>query len=275
VWDDEQHRRLLDGAIRTLNAIPNNSEWSALFPLARRMVALISVRSNGDYCGPFYDGMRRGLHDADYKDEFTGTYLGRQIYYMHFYDSDTGHSFVRGRENARTECNKYFEYSLFTDPDTANDNFRDALGFLLGLSLHYLTDITQPMHAVNFTNYLDYRIFDWRNAPNWDDKRHSAFEKYADSDRFIRRPEQYTVAQLDPARWGGAGGAGSILHEVSVCSRKLYDSGLRQLVDSTPPAGSFGAAADRYIVRSLDHGFYHTAMFLLYWAQRAPRTQRP
>jgi hypothetical protein len=272
LWDDKQHLRLLNGAIRTLNDIPNNSEWSALFPLARRLVGLMNtvIDPDGTPSGPFYEGVKAGLYEADYKPEYTGTYGGVQIYYMHFYDSKTQQSFYPGFENARTECDRYFNQSLFTNPENADDPTRRRIGYLLGLALHYLTDVTQPMHAVNFTNFLEYRTFP--NAPNPLEKRHSAFEGYADSDRFNRPPGQYTVAQLDPALWGGGSGAGRVLHEVSVCSRNLYDNtGIRRLVDSKWPWDGFGAEADPHIVRCLDHGFFHTGMFLLYWAQRAPR----
>ena len=77
---------------------------------------------------------------------------------------------------------------------------------------------------------------------------------------------------LDPARWGGQGGAGVVLHNVSACSRNYYDhSGLRTIVDSKWPWDGFGSEVDIHIIRCLEHGFYHTGMFLLYFAQRAPR----
>lgn len=268
LWDDKQHLRLLNGAIQTLAKIPNNSEWAALYPAARRLVALTSP--GGSPGGLFYDAVKQGLYEADYKPEYTGTYAGVIIYYMHFYDAKTGHSFYPGFENARTECEKYFNRSLFTPPETARPELLAQIGYLLGLSLHYLTDVTQPMHAVNFTNGLEYRTFP--NIPNPLEKRHSAFEGYADSDRFNLSPGNYGVDKLDPARWGGWGGAGRILHEISACSRNFYDTtGLRKLVDSKWPWDGFGSEADPYIIRCLDHGFYHTAMFLLYFAQQAPR----
>jgi hypothetical protein len=274
LWDDKQHLRLLNGAIRTLDRIPNNSQWSALFPIARRLVGLMNtvLDPDGVPSGPFYDGVKAGLYDADYKPEYTGTYAGVQIYYMHFYDSKTGQSFYPGYENARTECDKYFNQSLFTNPEQADDPTRRRIGYLLGLALHYLTDVTQPMHAVNFTNFLEYRTLTPNTIPNPVEKRHSAFEGYADGDRFNLQPGQYTVAQLDPAHWGAGGGAGRILHEISACSRNVYDNtGLRRLVDSKWPWDGFGREADDHIIRCLDHAFFHTGMFLLYWAQRAPR----
>ncbi|HEY2091577.1 MAG TPA: hypothetical protein VGJ81_06800 [Thermoanaerobaculia bacterium] len=271
-WDDKQHLRLLNGAIRALDRMPNDPEWAALFPIARRLVNLMNVviHPEGEPSGPFYEAVKEGLRDADYKPEYTGTYGGVMIYYMHFYDAKTGQSFYPGFENARTECEKYFNQSLFACPETANWEQRQQIGYRLGLALHYLTDVTQPMHAVNFTNYLDYRPF--FSPANLLEKRHSAFEGYADSERFNLNPGKYTVAQLDPAHWGSYGGAGVVLHNVSACSRNLYDNtGIRRLVDSKWPWDGFGSEADPHIIRCLDHGIFHTAMFLLYFAQRAPR----
>lgn len=272
LWDDKQHLRLLNGAIATLDRMPNNPEWAALFPSARRLANLMNtaVDPEGAPSGAFYEAVKQGLYDADYKPEYTGTYAGVIIYYMHFYDARTGQSFYPYFENARTECEKYFNQSLFTTPETATPEQRWQIGYRLGLALHYLTDVTQPMHAVNFTNGLEYRTFP--DVPNLLEKRHSAFEGYADGDRFNRGPGQYTVEQLDPSRWGGGSGAGVVLHNVSACSRYLYDTtGIRRLVDSKWPWDGFGSEADGHIFRCLDHGFFHTAMFLLYFAQRAPR----
>lgn len=267
-WDDKQHLRLLNGAIRTLAKIPNNSEWGALYPAARRILALMNL--GGSPGGVFYEAVKQGLYDADYKPEYAGTYAGQIIWYMHFYDAKTRQSFYPGFENARTECEKYFNQSLFTAPETATPEQLRRIGYLLGLALHYLTDVTQPMHAVNFTNLLEYRTFP--DVPNPLEWRHKAFEGYADSERFNLNPGDYAVHLLDPSRWGSQGGAGMVLHNVSACSRNYYDySGLRQIVDSKWPWDGFGSEVDIHIIRCLEHGFYHTAMFLLYFAQRAPR----
>jgi hypothetical protein len=107
LWNAKQHSWLLDNAIETLDRIPNNYEWAALYPAARRLVALMNYTGRKP-SGPFYDGIRVGLVAADEKPEYTGVYMGEKIYYKHFYDSKTGQSYFPGHENARTECQKYF-----------------------------------------------------------------------------------------------------------------------------------------------------------------------
>jgi hypothetical protein len=271
LWNAKQHARLLDNAIETLDRIPNNREWAALYPAARRLVALMNYTGRKP-SGVFYDGIRRGLVAADEKPEYTGIYLGEIIYYMHFYDSKTRQSYFPGHENARTECEKYFNQVIPFNPERATPQQLPALGFSLGLSLHYLTDVTQPMHAVNFTNGFEYRNFSLIPPPNPFEFRHKSFEDYADDHRFNVSPGRYEVAQLDPVQWGGEKGAGEIIHYVSACSRGVYDNwGLRELVDSKWPDEDFGEEADPHILRALDHGIYHTAMFLLYYAQKAAR----
>src|SRR5437764_348137 len=95
LWDDKQHLRLLNGAIVTLDRMPNDPEWAALFPSARRLANLMNtaIDPDGAPSGAFYEAVQQGLYDADYKPEYTGTYAGVIIYYMHFYDARTGQSF--------------------------------------------------------------------------------------------------------------------------------------------------------------------------------------
>lgn len=271
LWNAKQHARLLDNAIETLDRIPNNSKWAALYPAARRLVALMNYTGRKP-SGPFYEGIRVGLVEADEKPQYTGVFMGEKIYYMHFYDSKTGQSYYPGHENARTECLKYFNQVIRFRPEGETPQQLAILGFIFGLSLHYLTDVTQPMHAVNFTNGFEYRNFSLIPPPNPFEFRHKSFEDYADDHRFNVSPGQYEVAQLDPVQWGGEKDAGEIIHYVSACSRGVYDNhGLRKLVDSKWPDEGFGEEADPHILRALDHGIYHTAMFLLYYAQKAAR----
>lgn len=61
-----------------------------------------------------------------------------------------------------------------------------AAGYTLGLSLHYLTDLTQPMHAANFT---------WLHS--WYGGYHTAFEDYAKSMLdHLSLPEKYVPLPL-------------------------------------------------------------------------------
>ena len=121
---------------------------------------------------PFHDRLCQGLYDADYKDPwrdlpwaFQHVWKGETFatYKSHFYDPDTGKNWwgdtyptalTRGRAVAAFALDCYLSGDL-----------SDA-GYYLGLSLHYLTDATQAMHAGNFT-YLSSDPWGW----------HSEFEK--------------------------------------------------------------------------------------------------
>jgi hypothetical protein len=97
----------------------------------------------------FLSNLEQGLYDADFKDEFNNpTFFGVPTYLSHFYDPDTGHNYAGLLyPTALTQGRKYSNESV---------NYYDSggissAGYFLGVSLHYLTDLTQPMHAANFT----------------------------------------------------------------------------------------------------------------------------
>lgn len=96
--------------------------------------------------------LARGNHDTDRNKPFCnrgwhGLYYGR-LFSSHFYDPDTMTNW-RGEAapTARSEGARYFAEagSLFRQGD------HEGAFYYLGVSLHYLTDITMPFHAANFT----------------------------------------------------------------------------------------------------------------------------
>ena len=98
----------------------------------------------------FHDQVCQGLYDVDFLPKYNGpVFLGRQpTYASHFYDPDTGMNWMYSHSwTALVQGRKFFwealEYYVKGDLPTA--------GYKLGLSLHYLTDLTQPMHAANYT----------------------------------------------------------------------------------------------------------------------------
>jgi phospholipase C len=95
---------------------------------------------------------QRAVYEADYIDPYCniswwGGYRGCK-FFSHFYDPDTGLNW-RGQRSptALTEGARWWRTSL---EEARDGNLFDAL-YHLGISLHYLTDLTQPMHASNFT----------------------------------------------------------------------------------------------------------------------------
>jgi hypothetical protein len=98
----------------------------------------------------FHQGVCLGVYDADFNPFYNGPAVGPQpTYEAHFYDPDTqlnwrGHAnptaLTRGRELFNSALAAYRAGKLY------------AAGYALGISLHYLTDMGQPMHSANFTN---------------------------------------------------------------------------------------------------------------------------
>ncbi|HEY2321772.1 MAG TPA: hypothetical protein VGJ82_02810, partial [Thermoanaerobaculia bacterium] len=238
-WEKQQHKRIFHGALRALANIQNVDPWTALWQLAQRILALFPKRTDGSYSGVLYEAVIDGLEKADTLEEFGGVYplpgIGaRNIYYMHFYDPSTGNTFVDRPQNAKTECESHFTRTLYIKPENADDKTKRTIGFWFGLALHYFTDLTQPMHAANFKNYLRYDRLPGGTIL-LKEITHKKFEEYADKfGDFGVRP--FTFAELDPSSWGAdTGGILSIVHNVADCSRKLYDSsGLRAIVNKKP-----------------------------------------
>jgi phospholipase C len=106
------------------------------------------------------DNWQQGLLDADFKHEYNNGRVdfspGASDAYIiysgatwesHFFDPDTGLNWKdRSDPTAYTQAMRHL--------DSARENVasdEDNACYELGLSLHYMTDLTQPMHAANFT----------------------------------------------------------------------------------------------------------------------------
>ena len=118
---------------------------------------------------PFHDRLCQGIYDADfvYNDPVIlgGGTVKIPTWKSHFYDPDSGKNYFGETDPTAFTAGRYFF-------SAARESFLGAnlgqAGYELGLSLHYLTDLTQPMHASNFTA-LSSRL------PGY----HGAFELYA------------------------------------------------------------------------------------------------
>jgi Tectonin domain len=139
----------------------------------------------------FHNNLCQGLYDADfvaaYNDPFpiplplSGEAVNVQpTYKSHFYDPTTGENYWHETEpTAMTQGVRYFQESLaaYQAEDAAQ------AGYKLGLSLHYFTDLTQPMHSANYT------------ALDWPFKYHTTFESYVmtiQQDAAVPRSYAYT-----------------------------------------------------------------------------------
>jgi phospholipase C len=127
----------------------------------RQFAALIMARENG-----FYQAVCRGLLDADKKAPFNNPLFGKiPTWASHFYDPDSATNWL-GQDAPTAVSDGSLYYQLARESYLSGD-LREA-GYTLGLSLHYMTDLTQPMHAANFT---------WFDS--WPFGYHTAFEGYA------------------------------------------------------------------------------------------------
>jgi hypothetical protein len=138
---------------------------------------------------PFHDNLCQGLRDADYIAPYNDPVHGQPTYKSHFYDPKSGENYDGDTSpTALTRGRSLFGGSLqlFRERDVAR------AGYFLGLALHYFTDVTQPMHAANFTWLDSHPRFGY----------HTDFERYAmEIQSTILPPARFTPSSIgtDPA----------------------------------------------------------------------------
>lgn len=130
--------------------------------------------------------LEQGIHHADWKCVCNTFFL----FGTHYYNPDNGRSFIPS-QTAKDMGVKFFKKA---GTKYQQGNMKKAF-YYLGLSLHYVTDITQPMHAALFT--------DWNISMP---KYHHNFENYAMSiqDQFMvpgRIHFENYVETTDPGAW--------------------------------------------------------------------------
>jgi phospholipase C len=141
--------------------------------------------------------VERGIYDADHENPYYDNYT----FASHFYDPDTGKSYIPFAAGAKETGAKYFK--LAGEAYQKND-MKQAF-FYLGVSLHYLGDVNQPMHAANFTNFSYPQGF------------HSKFENYVDTIKDNYRVNDangyWNWQGMNPADW---------IHQSAVEAKKDY-----------------------------------------------------
>ncbi|MDF2628624.1 MAG: plc [Symbiobacteriaceae bacterium] len=260
-WREETHAQVVDTAFYIIS----------LHRAIDGAVTLLTLWNNPT----FKAALHRGLIDADAFGNLTYTGI---LYEKHFYDPDTRTNyfgFTAG--TAMTEGLRYFRAAASHLADLRQNlaqgrplppDQTDCMGYKLGLSLHYFTDLTQPMHAANFANvFASGQLHDWR---------HSGFETYAETNRhrFIGDPQHVRRDQIDPNLLGFTNPA-DILHTVAVNAKRIYVDHVGPLAEQKlqehpllPPSidSTWGAEADPALKEALPYGQNMTAAFLLYWA---------
>ncbi|EEM68651.1 MULTISPECIES: zinc dependent phospholipase C family protein [Bacillus cereus group] len=178
------------------------------------------------------NAFEQGLYDADHLDQFndggTGSIyiegLIRGGWKSHFYDPDTGKNYKgESSPTARTEGAKYFHLA---GDYLYNQNPEKAM-YYLGVATHYFTDVTQPMHAANFTNV------DSLNSARF----HSAFEEYVTEIQHNFNDLQNTMAgdydllvnpnstifSYAPGEWIHYAAANAKVHAKNIIRPEIFD----------------------------------------------------
>ncbi|MGX5390143.1 phospholipase C [Bacillus thuringiensis] len=88
--------------------------------------------------------LESGIYSADHENP----YYDNSTFVSHFYDPDDGSTYIPFAKQAKETGDKYFKLA---GESYKNKDMKQAF-FYLGVSLHYLGDVNQPMHAANFTN---------------------------------------------------------------------------------------------------------------------------
>jgi uncharacterized protein (TIGR02145 family) len=132
----------------------------------------------------FQNGLCRGLYDADFSTVYNNPAIGDHIatYCSHFYDPDTHKNWLGDDDpTALSMGTALWHQSL----DSYAEGKLDSAGYYLGVALHYLTDLGQPMHAANFTAIDEpHKGFFFSTTDNW----HLNFEKYVMDSQKLARP---------------------------------------------------------------------------------------
>lgn len=266
VWDDATHKLAVHYGGVGLSGIKEQHADAKFF--------VDSFWGNAN----FKTALDQGLMDADYNAPWASNW-----WEGHFYHPVTRRNYNGVTVSAMTEGQRYFNLSVhvgrrirkFLELNTpARDLYPlyARAGHYLGLSLHYLTDLTQPMHAANFPNIYGARSVDYTNM-RWNDLRHSGFEAYAeklveggyleDSRVELRDVDTQNIAH-----------AGQFLHEIAVNSEKVF----RDLV-SWPAAQKMKGGDSVYdntwvekeakpaLDQSLKRAPKDVARYLVYWTQ--------
>src|SRR5215212_7405106 len=184
-WERKVHEAIVEKAVQLLGG-----EAVRTAPNAR----LFLDRFWAD--DQFTSQLFAGLLEADYLAPWSDpNVFSKRMFAYHFCDADslvTMPFFSRLDSwhpyNAISEGQRYFYLGVHVarrilrlGQNAGPELFR-ICGHYLGLSLHFLTDLTQPMHAANFANVLGNDQNAWL-----DDRRHAMFEQYAEEnfERFL------------------------------------------------------------------------------------------
>ncbi len=265
LWEDENHKRLVESAFNII----------ALHPTLHGSRRPLNMYGNAI----FKEAVFKGLHDADYLAPYTD---GITPYKSHFYDPDTGVNYMGETEpTARTQASIFAGIALnhvaIIEDGAAPRDILDLAykraGFYLGVALHYVTDMSQPMHTANFINNPFIGVDG--------DYRHAGFEEHTDKigAGFLLRNDRFSADDIDPEKLG----YGNIRDLVKGLAEKVkvhYKQQVAALVETKarivpddPPVIVFSrvytdAECAPVLAAVLPLGQQFAAAFLIAWGRR-------
>lgn len=184
-------------------------------PVAAKMVSIL----NDSVCR---ERWQQGLVDADFKAIYNNgrsdmplhpndaqVALAGATWESHFYDVDTGKNYKGATSpTAFTESQGHLSNAFENHLDQKQRN----ACYELGLTLHYFTDLTQPMHAANFT------------ALSRPAKLHSNLEGYA-----LEIQERF---RRDDWSEKPTGEIKDFIHDTAKGTKPLFMEGVKAVVDA-------------------------------------------
>jgi hypothetical protein len=278
LWEKYTHERIVEWGMHLL------AGGTVRNPPTLEAAKMVHYWDNGpDFSG----AVHKGLRDADTEWPWRGS--NAVISYMfqnHFFDWNKGTNYMNQHSSALTEARRYFHLSAQVarriekfGAAAPADLYRQA-GFYLGLSLHFLTDLTQPMHAANFTNVYggDYPLITYPISASNVDRRHAGLEAYANQKvegllaGLTLEPGDLDIAGVDQVD--------SLLLKVAQIRKGIFINQVlpeaKKKVTERPgnprtPSklhydNTWGAEADPALAASLRPAPREVARYLAYWA---------
>jgi len=275
LWNERTHSEVVENGVHLLRAAQEAE--------AREFIRLWDA-------GPgFAHATKKGLEDADKIPPYNGVYCSvHPMYNNHFYVPSTGMSYNGQPHSALTDGRRYFNLAVHTGRrihklgSAAPAELYRRAGYYLGLSLHFLTDLTQPMHAAGFTNVYGEGYPGDCAFGHTTDRRHSGYEEYADErvkDGYFKNYPPLRPGDLDIT---GIESPDALLHNTASASKHVFDELLlqtvRKKVELRGENGIFyyyferkWTAADRNANASMDVTLWiaprDVAKYVFYWTR--------
>ncbi len=278
LWNDETHQKIVHWAIIGLHRPEIQTDDTK---------RLIQFWSRAEFQQQAY----QGLDDADYKFPWRGSTVladphnPRESIYTwhdHFYNPTTHKNYMQHNTSALTQGRRYFNLSVslgmrilkLGGPLAVPRGLVEKAGHYLGLSLHFLTDLTQPMHAANFANVFgedgNYPLPELRPL-----KRHSGFEIRAEemvkqgylenyNTRFPLGPEHVYTGDVADATW--------FFYHTALNQYRIFQSSVLSIVRGMSGNDWTETQAKPALEASLLQAPKTVARYLTYWARCVNQT---